>query len=96
MQEGRQEFGDVHAVTGTGSEKTGRPVDGDGVAVVGVALDNAHETKQLEVAKQQLVLAGVVAVGGDDQLERAVEHALNLRQVVAVQQGFGCGRFKAH
>ena len=70
-------------------------VDSDGEAVLGVALDVGHEPEQLEVAKQGLVLAGVIAKGGQNKFARSVEHALGLREVLAVHKGFGCGRVEA-
>ncbi len=67
----------------------------NGVAVVDVAFDDSHKLKELEIVEQELVLARVVAVGGDNEFRRAVEDALNLRQVVAVQQGVGGERLEA-
>ncbi len=56
--------------------------------VVGVAFNIGHETKEFDIAKQELVFTGVVAVRRDHHVAGTVQDALGLGQVVALQQGF--------
>jgi len=44
-------------------EQAGGSVYGDGVAVIGVALDKCHQAKRASGNETAVVLAGVVAVG---------------------------------
>jgi hypothetical protein len=91
MQQGRQEFRQRHSIAGAGGEQTGRAINRQGKAVIGIPLDVRPQPEQFEVAKQQLVFAGVIAVRREHHLVGAVQHALGLRQVVAVSSVSGVG-----
>ena len=52
--------------------------------MVRIAFDIGHEAKELDIAKQQLVFARIVAVRCDHHMAGTIEHALRLGQIVAL------------
>ena len=62
--------------------------------MISVALDIRHEAKEFEIAKQQLVLTRVITIRGNGHTAGAVQHALCLRQIVAMQKGLRVGASK--
>ena len=62
--------------------------------MVSVALNEGHQAEQFDVPEKLLVARRFVAVRGDEEIVRAVEHALRLGEVVAVQERVGRGWVK--
>jgi hypothetical protein len=94
VQQRWQEFGECQPIAKAGREQTGGSIDGQGKPVIGITFDVGHQPKELEVAKQEFVLAGVVAVRRQHHLVGPVQHALGLRQIVALKENFRRGRLK--
>ena len=94
MQERGQEFRHGEAVARARGEQARRTVHAQGEAVVGVAFDERHQAEEFDVTEKLFVAGGFVAVRGDEEIVRAVEHALRLGEVVAVEERVGRGRIE--
>ena len=94
VQHRGQKLGELNPVPHRGFEQAGRTIQKDAVPGIDIAGDSVHQAKEFQIAKQQLVLAGIVAVRGDHQLARAIQNALGLREVIALEQPLRLDGFK--
>ena len=78
MQQGGEHFGEGETIARARGEQTRGAVNRQGKTVVRIAFDIGHEAKELDIAKQQLVFARIVAVRRDHHMAGAIEHALRL------------------
>jgi hypothetical protein len=95
VQQRREEFRQHEPIARAGREQTRGSADGQRKPVIGVALDISYEPKEFEVPKQPLVFTGIVAMRREHHLAGPVQHALGLRQIVALQQALRRGRLNA-